>query len=302
MSEDIIRIKSISELHKGLGMEKPKHPLITILDFSKVCLPEELVGKKMTSDLYCISLKDADCGLIYGRNHYDFDEGVLIFTAPDQVMTGTKDFEKEDRSGWMMYFHPDLIRRSALGDKIDSYTFFSYEAHEALHLSENEERLLNQTVENIKLEYEQRIDDHSEQVIVASLELLLSYCSRFYARQMNTRSNHNKDIVSDVEKLLKEYINSDRIVDQGAPTIQFLAEQVHLSASYLSDLLKKETGRSGKDHINDFLVSKAKNKLLSSKDSVSEIAYSLGFNYPHYFSRLFKAKTGMSPLEYRQLN
>ncbi len=226
----------------------------------------------------------------------------MIFTAPKQVIKVKKTQEINQVKGWMLYFHPDLIRNTALGSKIDAYNFFNYEVHEALHLSENEQNTLNQIVQLIQDEIKERIDNHSQQVLVSNIELLLNYSKRFYQRQFNTRSANNIDIVSRVELLLKGYYSKNQLIEKGQPTIQYLADHCHLSASYLSDLLAKETGRSAKDHINDFLVDKAKHLLLSSTDSISGIAYTLGFNYPHYFGRLFKQKTGKTPQEYRQMN
>lgn len=299
MSERIIHQKSISQLNAQMGFGKPTHPLITIIDTAKLAYGEESVGLKFTSDMYCIALKDANCGLDYGRNHYDFDEGVLIFTAPQQIITLNKTQELGEVQGWMLYFHPDLIRNMPLGARIDSYSFFSYEVHEALHLSEQEQATLTNCKDMIQAEIQERIDNHSQQVLVANIELLLNYCSRYYERQFNTRSAQNNDIVSQVEALLKDYYQSHQLIESGPPSIPYLAEACHISPSYLSDLLKKETGRTAKDHINDFLVDKAKNLLLHSSDSISGIAYSLGFNYPHYFGRLFKQKTGLTPQEYR---
>lgn len=283
-------------------MEKPTHPLITILDTGKLAYGEKTVGKRFSSDLYCIALKDSNCGIDYGRNSYDFDDGVLIFTAPKQVITVKKSQELNEVKGWMLYFHPDLIRNTTLSSKIDSYNFFNYEVNEALHLSENEQNTLNQIVHLIQDEIKGRIDNHSQRVLVSNIELLLNYSKRFYERQFNTRSANHIDIVSKVERLLKDYYTDNQIIENGQPTIQYLADHCQLSASYLSDLLTKETGRSAKDHINDFLVEKAKYLILSSTDSISGIAYTLGFNYPHYFGRLFKQKTGKTPQEYRQLN
>lgn len=302
MSEQIIRIESIHQLHAMVGFDKPKHPLISIVDVSQWEIGEEMIGQKVVTNLYSIALKDKSCGIDYGRHHYDFDEGVLIFTAPNQVTSATKAQVINEIQGWMLFFHPDLIRNSPLGDHIDEYTFFSYDVHEALHLSEKEENTLFDIVEKIKEEYHERIDNHSQRVITSNLELLLNYCLRFYERQFNTRTSKNKDIVTQINDLLKEYYKTGQLLEKGALSIQYLADQVHLSATYLSDLLKKETGRSAKDFINDFLVDKAKILLLSSHDSIAEIAYTLGFNYPHYFSRLFKAKTGSTPQQYREVN
>lgn len=302
MDNGIYRSKSIAELLQGMGLGKPVHPLIAVIDTGKLCYGEELVGMRFTADLYCIALKDQGCGIDYGRNHYDFTEGALIFTAPGQVFRVKKAQELNQSKGWMLYFHPDLIRNTSLGKEIDKFNFFSYEVHEALYLSESEEKVLYQIVKLIEDEINQRIDNHSQNVLVANIELMLNYSVRFYERQMNTRSAQHSDVVAKVERLLKEYYQDNDLITSGRPTIQYLAEQCHLSPSYLSDILTKETGKPAKDHINDFLIDKAKHLLLSSSDSISGIAYSLGFNYPHYFGRLFKQKTGHTPQEYRQLD
>jgi YesN/AraC family two-component response regulator len=302
MDKNIIHSKSINELLSGMRLEKPKHPLIAIIDTEKLAYGEETIGKRFSSELFCIALKDPSCGIDYGRNHYDFDEGVLMFTAPEQIISVNKPQELNQVKGWMLYFHPDLIRKTTLGEKIDSFNFFNYEVNEALHLSDQEQNVLTQIVELIKNEIKERIDNHSQQVLVSNIELLLNYSVRFYERQFNTRSASNLDTIAKVEILLKDYYKENTLIDKGQPTIQYLADKCNLSPNYLSDLLAKETGRSAKNHINDFLVEKAKNLLLSSTDSISGIAYTLGFNYPHYFGRLFKQKTGETPQEYRQLN
>ena len=300
MSKEIFRSKSIAELLNNMGLGKPSHPLIAVIDTSKLSYGKEFVGMRFSSDLYCIALKDTGCGIDYGRNHYDFTEGALLFTSPGQVFTVRKPQDLNQSQGWMLYFHPDLIRNTTLGTKIEDYSFFSYGVHEALHLSEKEQQRITHCVQLISEEIQERIDKHTQQVIASNIELLLKYCLRYYERQFNTRSAHNTDIVSKVETLLRDYYRSDQLLAAGPPSVQFLAEKCHLSANYLSDLLKKETGKTAKDHINDFLVDKAKNLLLVSTDSISGIAYTLGFNYPHYFSRLFKRKTGVTPQEYRQ--
>ncbi|WP_196888675.1 helix-turn-helix domain-containing protein [Aureivirga sp. CE67] len=302
MSNEILRIDSITQMHEIFDYEKPKHPLITIIDVSKLKITKEMVNVKVTLDLYYIGLKSASCGIQYGRGNYDFEEGVLVFTSPGQVVSAKSEMEFDTENGWMLYFHPDLIRGTHLGDHIDEFSFFSYEANEALHLSDKEKKILTDCVENIKEEYNERIDNHSQRVIVSSLELLFNYCLRFYERQFNTRATQNKSIVSEVESMLKNYYKSGLLAEKGIPSVHYLADKVNLSDNYLSDLLKKETGKSAKDHINDFLIDKAKHLLLSTEDSVSEIAFLLGFNYPHYFSRLFKTKTGISPNKYRELN
>ena len=302
MDKNIIHIKSINQLLEGSGLGKATHPLIAVIDTADIVFGKEMQGLKITSDLYSIALKDASCGLDYGRKPYDFNEGVLFFSAPKQVFTVTKVQKLNEVKGWMIYFHSDLIRNTKLASKIDDYTFFNYEVNEALHLSEKEQSLLNNLVNLIENETQERVDSHSQQVLVSNIELILSYSFRFYERQFSTRSAQNTDIVLKVETLLKNYYKTNELILSGQPTIEYLANGCHLSSNYLSDLLSKETGRSAKVHINDFLMEKAKNLLISSTDSVSGIAYSLGFNYPHYFSRIFKKKTGKTPQEYRQMN
>ena len=302
MSTDIIRIESISELHAIMGLPKPKHPLISLIDASKIDVPEDKLGIKIVYDFYMVSLKDKSCGMEYGRNSFDFNEGVLIFSAPDQVYSPTREIKEGEISGWMLLFHPDLIRNTHLGDLIDTYSFFNYDVFEALHLSDEEETVVHECVGNIKREYEARLDNLSQRVIVSNLELLLNYSLRFYERQFNTRTTQSKDIISMFEKELKGYFTSNQHLESGLPQIPFFADKVNLSSHYFSDLVKKETGRTPKDHINDFVIEKAKNMLLRTENSISEIAYDLGFNYPHYFTRLFKSKTGKTPIEFRSLN
>jgi AraC-like DNA-binding protein len=283
-----------------MGLAKPLHPLITVLNTANLEVQEALIGQRFVFDFYCIALKNAAYGINYGRNHYDFNEGVLIFIAPKQVITITELQELNQIQGWMLNFHPDLIHNSSLDTKICNYNFFNYKVHEALHLSEKEQGGLNNIVQLIQNEINEHIDNHSLTLLVSNIELILNYSFRFYERQFNTRSFNNLNIVVKVENLLKRYFLNNNMLEVGQPSIQFLADKCHVSSSYLSDQLIKETGRSTKDHINDFLVEKAKQLLLSSTDSVSGIAYSLGFNYPHYFGRLFKQKTGKTPNEYRQ--
>lgn len=286
-------------MHELMGFPKPEHPLVSLVDASLISISESEVDYRVIYDFYMISLKDKSCGVEYGRNSFDFGEGVMVFSAPGQVYRTTKTISQGDIAGWMLFVHPDLIRNTHLGNIIHEYSFFNYEVYEALHLSASEESKVNECVQNIKHEYEQRIDNHSQRVIVSSLELLLNYCSRFYERQFNTRVSQNKSVVERFEKDLKWYFNHQLQLEEGLPGIQYFSEKAHLSQHYFSDLVKKETGRSPKDHINDFVVEKAKHLLMASSDSVSDIAYNLGFNYPHYFTRLFKAKTGHTPKEYR---
>lgn len=300
---DIININTITELHDIMGFEKPQHPLISIVDFSKL-EPINLGNNiKVVSSLYSVMLKAANCGhLRYGRKTYDFQEGTLFCMAPNQAITTDGVDEPDEYSGWGLFFHPDLIRKSALAQKIQEFTFFSYEVDEALHLSDQEKKNLSELLERIKDEYCANLDHFSNDVILSSLELFLNYCNRYYGRQFITRSSYNKDVLSKLESLLKDYFNTDKAEQFGIPSVKYCAEQLNFSPNYLSDLIKKESGKSVQEHIHYRLIEKAKTKLLNTTNSISEIANELGFEYPQYFSKIFKSKTGLSPLEYRNLN
>ncbi|MCG8577002.1 MAG: helix-turn-helix transcriptional regulator [Flavobacteriales bacterium] len=303
---DIVRVETISQMIQMMGLKEPMHPLVYVVDMDDFHKPKDFKSNpdiKVSMGFYSIFLKDAGCAMQYGRNTYDFDEGVLSFIAPGQVIGGAESNEEPKINyGWGLFFHPDLIRKSTLGKKIEDYHFFSYEVHEALHLSKKEEDILNDCIKKIEFELDQNIDAHSQQLLISNIELLLNYCNRFYERQFHTRSDHHKDVVSVVEGEIKKYFDQNLQTEMGLPTTKFLAEKVNLSPNYLGDLLKKETGKNTKEHINDYVVNKAKTILLNTENNVSEIAYDLGFNYPHYFSRLFKQKTGMTPAKYRDLN
>ncbi|HAS44519.1 MAG TPA: AraC family transcriptional regulator [Microscillaceae bacterium] len=301
MSE-FINIKSVSEMHKLLGLGKPKHPAISLVSSKEVDWSLDLYHKNYIWDFYMIALKYHDSDFLYGRNYYDFEEGTLVFTSPGQVIKSTRPPTKGFDEGWTLYFHPDFIQKSTLGENIKSFSFFSYAACESLHLSEREKMKVTHCVEEIEQEYSQNIDKHSQTLIISNLELLLNHCNRFYDRQFYTRSSYQQDIIVKVEELLFNYFNSEQAVEEGIPTVKYCAEQVNLSPNYLSDLLKKETGKNTQEHIHFHLIEKAKNLLLNSNVSVGEIAYQLGFEYPQYFGNLFKKKTGMSPNKYRSSN
>lgn len=298
----IIQIHSISEINHFV-QNKTNHPLVAVVDFSKV---DEYLeeGTRISADFYSIMFKNYCANRIrYGRQSYDFQDGSLVCIAPKQVVIMDSEIEKrDDMMGWGLFFHPDLLRGTSLGEKMNEYTFFSYETAEALHLSEKEKQTLYDCVQKIATEIQENIDNHSQTLIVSNIELLLNYCSRYYGRQFITRKSSNSNTVAQVEKLLKSYFTSEQLKEIGLPTVKYLADNVHLSASYLSDLLKKETGMNAQDHIHYYLIEEAKNILLNSDNSVGEIAYSLGFEYPQYFSKLFKQKTGKTPIEYRNLN
>lgn len=299
---DIIRLKTITELHRFFGVDKPVHPLISIswhrsdqkFDFGDI---------RVTSDLYHISMKgDMRGAFTYGRNSYDFEEGTLVFTAPGQVASFEQSgFELTD-SGWSLTFHPDLIRKSELGRTLRDYSFFDYAVHEALHVSEKEKGILTDLVQKVEIELQQNIDDHSQDLIIVMLEAILKYCRRYYNRQFHTRTNLNKDLIIRFETYLNSYFASDELIERGLPTVTQCGEALNMTGSYLSDLLKLETGKSALTYIHAYVIEEAKTLLLGTNDSVGEVAYRLGFQYQQHFSKLFKAKTGISPSNFRNTN
>ncbi|MCF8424272.1 MAG: helix-turn-helix transcriptional regulator [Bacteroidia bacterium] len=301
--KDLIHLQTITDLHKLFNLGNSFHPLVTVLDFSKVT-EQVKHNSKITTDFYSIMFKNYCKNHVkYGRKAIDFQEGNLICIAPNQVVEIDNEVEeREDKMGWGLFFHPDLIRSTSLNEKIKNNSFFHYEVSEALHLSDKEKNILLECVQKIQTELQENIDVHSQYIIVSTIELLLNYCSRFYGRQLITRGQNNKSIISQIENLLTQYFAVNKINEQGLPTVKYLADKVHLSPSYLSDLLKKETGKNAQEHIHFYLIEEAKNLLLNSEKNVNEIAFDLGFEYPQYFNKLFKKKTGKTPMEYRNLN
>ena len=304
---DILNIASISQFHELLGLDSPEHPLISFITDEETKnlaeLDDALFDIRFSSDLYTVMYKDKISGSMgYGRNSYDYQEGTLVFGSPGQVFTSPKKEDIAGKEGWTLLFHPDLLLRSDLADKMDTYTYFSYEVNEALHLSSKEEALIFQVIDQVKLEYSQNLDKHSQNLIISNLALFLNYCMRFYDRQFITRENFNSDFVIQFESELKSYFKSDQLREYGLPTAAYFGASLHMSPNYLTDLLKKETGKGIKEHIDGYVVQQAKTILLNSSRSVSEVAYALGFEYPQSFTRLFKKKTGVSPAEYRNLN
>jgi AraC-like DNA-binding protein len=248
-------------------------------------------------------LKDVKCGdLRYGRNYYDYQEGTLVFVAPGQVMEIENDGQVYQPKGHALVFHPDLVHGTSLGRIIHEYNFFSYNANEALHLSERERQVVLNCFSKIDFELQQNIDKHSKKLITSNIELFLNYCDRFYDRQFITRDNVNKGILEKFEELLNGYYSSDKPQTIGIPTVSFCADELHLSANYFGDLIKKETGKTAKEYIHNKIIDIAKNKAFNSNKSVNEIAYELGFKYPQHFTRMFKKSVGLSPNEYRSLN
>ena len=305
--DKVIKITKVSEMHQMGDLPKPKHPLISVIYNRDLKMVPNVQDVKIINHLYTIIYKTSnECSSFsYGRSNYDYEEGTLVFTAPGQVMefeNEVSEIEQVDPDGWTLIFHPDILRKSKLSDKINEYSFFQYHSNEALHLSEQEKISIEGLLEKIVQEYSQMLDRHSQSLIVSNIELFLDYCLRFYDRQFFSRANSNSDTLSKFERLLIKYYETDKAHQNGVPSVEYCAKQLNLSPNYLSDLLKRETGKTTLEHIHFFLIERAKNSLLNSSDSISGIAYALGFEYPQHFSNLFRSKTGFSPKEYRHLN
>lgn len=297
-----VRVKTISEYHRYLGLQKPAHPLISVINFDEANGAPHAVN--VIFDFYCISMKRIK-GVTYkyGQSHYDFDDdGVLFFMSPNQLLSIEVDEQEVSggRSGWVLLIHPDFIWNTSLARQIKKYEFFDYAVNEALFLSEKEENILHDIIANIQQEYHSNIDNFSQDIIIAHLETLLRYSDRFYHRQFLTRKKANHQVLESLEQLLTDYFNNDNLLSKGLPTVQHISDQLNVSVSYLSRLLKVLTGQTTQQHIHDKLIEKAKEKLSTTSLSVSEIAYDLGFEHSQAFSRLFKSKTNQSPLAFRQ--
>lgn len=295
------RIKTISEFHQFNGLPKPEHPLISIVNYAELHRNTTEEFTTLFFGYYTISLKRGVSKMFYGQQKYDFDEGVLYFMAPNQILrTNNNPNENLERSGWLLLIHPDFLWNTPLANKIKHYEFFDYSVNEALFLSEKEEDILNNIIQNIKQEYHSNIDKFSQNIIISQIETLLNYSERFYQRQFITRKITNHQILDRLEKVLSGYFDAENIASKGLPTVQYVADTLHVSPSYLSGLLKVLTGQSTQQHIHDKLIEKAKEKLSTTALSVSEIAYELGFEHPQSFNKLFKNKTKLSPLEFRE--
>lgn len=292
-------IRSVSEFHRLLSLPAPRHPQVSVINLAESIFLEDEIWKGFVNQFYCVALKREAKGKIkYGQQHYDYDKGVLSFTAPNQVQQLDL-HNMECGSGFLLIFHPDFLLTHALANVIHNYGFFSYAVHEALHLSEEEENDLIAILQKIDKEC-QHIDKHTQEIILSQIELLLSYSNRFYERQFITRKNHNHELLTKFEQLIDAYFESDTAAEQGLLTVQYLADQLRLSPNYLSDLLRVHTGQNTQQHIHEKLIAKAREKLSTTRLSVSEIAYALGFEHAQSFSTLFKKKTNVSPQEFRQ--
>ncbi|MNQ52981.1 Arabinose operon regulatory protein [compost metagenome] len=294
------RIKSISEFLEFRGLPKPEHPLVTVYNFEDLKYLNEEEPKSLMLDFYSIALKrNANAKMRYGQQEYDFKEGVLLFISPGQVFSIEGNAELQ-HTGWSLLIHPDFLWNTPLAQKIKQYEYFGYAVHEALHLSDKEEKMIITIMKNIQQEYQSNIDKFSQDVIIAQIELLLTYAERFYNRQFITRKISNHQILARLENLLEGFFNEDSLSKKGLPTVLTIAEHLNVSPNYLSGLLKLHTGQTTQQHIHNKLIEKAKEKLSTTNLSISEIAFELGFEHQQSFSKLFKTKTNVSPLEFRQ--
>jgi AraC-like DNA-binding protein len=300
---DFLRINTLTEMLRMTEMTPPKHPLIAIIDYSKTPFNTSIPNNKVVCDFYQISIKSDKNGFIkYGRETYDYQEGSLVYLAPEQVVDYSLEDSDEIKSGWSLFFHADLIRTFPLHKKMKEYGFFNYQSNEALHISEKEKAVVESIIHKIEIELDSNLDDFSEELIVSNIELLLNYSKRFYNRQFITRKRFSKNTIAQFINLLDEYFENGLQKELGIPTVQYFADNLNFSPNYLSDLIRKGTDKSILEHIHYHIIELAKSKLLNSDSSISEIAFELGFEYSQYFSRLFKNKVGKTPLQYRNLN
>lgn len=297
-------IESVSEFHQLLGVSAPQHPLVSVINLEEIQLSNTFFSEKFSTNFYSISLKkDVKAKMKYGQNFYDFDKGVLSFTAPKQVQsvdfTDSETEEMVSGKGFVLFFHPEFLAKYPIAAAIKHFGFFSYAVNEALHLSEKEEENIIEILLKIKNEY-QHIDAYTQDVIISQIELLLNYCNRYYQRQFFTRKSQNTDLLIKMEQILNDYFDSEEPLVNGLPTVEFIAGKLNLSTHYLTDMLRVLTGQNTQQHIQEKILEKAKEYLLSTEISVSEIAYQLGFEYPQSFNKMFKKKMEISPLEFRQ--
>ena len=298
----ITEINSISEFHKLRELPAPEHPLISVIDYRAIVHKPDYDNVSWLQKYYSIALKkDVPGKYRYGQQDYDFDDGLMSFFAPNQILNieYVENDTTKKPSGWILLIHPDFLWNTPLATKIKEYDFFNYSVTESLFLSDKEEKIIAEILNNIRLEYKSNIDDFSQNIIISQIDLLLNYAERFYRRQFITRNKDNHEILSRTEAMLNSYFNSTKLA-KGLPTVSWLANQLNLSANYLSTSLKTITGSTAQQHIQEKLVHIAKEKLSTTTLSITEIAYDLGFEHSQSFSKFFKTKTNMAPGEFRQ--
>lgn len=297
--EGIITIDSVDRYNKIFGLET-RHPLVSVIDLTKATTWPERA--RFRYEVYALFLKNVKCGNIkYGRQYYDYQDGTIVGFAPGQV-ADLEMLQNMQPHAHGILFHPDLIRGTALGQEIRNYSFFSYESNEALHLSEEERQTIMDGLNKIETELRHSIDKHSRRLICANIGLLLDYCMRFYERQFETRREVNKDIIVRFEQLLNDYFIGDTPQKEGLPTVKYFADKVFLSPNYFGDMVRKQTGKTASDYIQDKMIDLAKQALLSSDRTMTQIAYDLGYQYPQHLSRTFKKVVGLTPNEFRAQN
>ena len=299
------RIKTISEFHQFRQLSAPEHPLISVIEIDLVKRKVDTKSTTWCYDFYAVGMKRVsfsdNINFRYGQQPFDFNEGILSFVAPNQLLSLSIDTKQETtQSGWVLLIHPDFLWNTSLAKSIRKYEFWDYSVHESLFLSAKEEATLVQIFKNIQQEYHANIDRFSKQIIISQIESLLNYADRFYHRQFITREKANHQLLEKLETLLDDYFSSDELVTKGLPTVQYISETLNISPNYLRGLLKVLTGQNTQQLIHDKLIEKAKEKLAVTDFSISEIAYALGFEHPQSFTKLFKSKTNLSPLAYRQ--
>ncbi|WP_421944709.1 helix-turn-helix domain-containing protein [Pedobacter sp.] len=295
------RIKTIKEYHKILGIGNPEHPMISVIDLAEITPYKSEDSIKVVFDFYMISLKKVEAGDVqygYGQQKYDFDDGILFFISPNQIFSFKADDDFRS-AGSMLLIHPDFLWGNPLAKTIKRYEFFNYAINEALFVSEKEEIVLKSFIKNIEQEYHAHIDQFSEPIIISQIESFLNYSNRFYMRQFLTRKISGSQILDKLEKILDDYFNNKDLINRGLPTVQHIAEMLNCSANYLSGVLKTLTGQNTQQHIHEKVIEKAKEKLSTTTLTVGEVAFELGFEYPQSFSKLFKSKTDLTPLEFR---
>lgn len=300
--EKTFRFHSIAEFHDFCNLPGPEHPLISLIDYSKVSYPVDDNMLKWIQHFYSVGLKrNVNAKFNYGQQQYDFDSGVLTFVSPLQFLKIEINPKAEvEPTGWLLLIHPDFLWNTALARKIKSYDFFQYAANEALFLSDKEEKVIVDILLNIEKEYQSNIDKFSQELIVAQLETLLIYSERFYERQFITRKKSNHELLERFEKVLAHYFDSGKLLEEGIPSVTSIAEQLNISPNYLGSLLRMYTEQNTQQHIQNKLIDYAKERLSTTDLSVAEIAYELGFEHPQSFSKLFRSKTKQTPLEFRQ--
>lgn len=298
--DKVIMLENVDQYNSLYGLET-LHPLVSVVDLTKATKSVNHI--QMNYGVYALFLKLAkSCDIKYGRQTYDYQEGTIVCFAPGQTVGVESLTDEVSQEVYGILFHPDLIRGTSLGKTIKDYTFFSYSVHEALHLSDMERDIVMDCLKKISIELEHAIDKHSKALIAMNIELLLNYCMRFYERQFITRSTANQDALTKFERLMDEYFHSNLPVLEGLPSVKYFADKVYLSPNYFGDMIKKETGKTPQEHIQDKILDLAKEHIAGTGETISEIAYALGFQYPQHLNRLFKRRVGCTPNEYRLQN